>query len=1009
MSVPAVFALRAAATARHAELGLPRRGDEPWRHTNTDVFAQGVFEPAGPESGNGDLENAQAAAIAGLTADVRLIDGRVTSRGPAGRQTGGVSTNLLSETDAPTFGTLADYTTHGRADGAGLWALNTARLLDGAVVNIPAGTRPEAPVYLHFHTDAAALNVSPRVFVTVGKGASVRVIEHHTGHGASWTNAVTEIVVEAGATLDLIRLAEQGPDALNTASTFIAQAAGSHVTVHEIVLGARVSRSELNVSLNGPEAECALHGLYAVDGKRQSECHTTVRHAASHTRSRELYKGVLRDAGRGAFTGRILVDDGMKGCATEQQNPNLLLSADARVETQPQLEIRNNDVKAKHGATIGRLSAEAVFYLRSRGLSADAARRVLTVAFAAEIVDALPVAAARNHAQAALTRLLEAAAQAPAPARAKPRGFDANALREQFPVLRQTVHGNPLAYLDNGATTQKPQFVLDAINQFYARDNANIHRAVHELGERATAGYEAARQTVARFLNAPSPEQIVFTKGTTEAINLVAYSFLRPRLKAGDEILVTGMEHHANLVPWHLACAATGAVMRHVPLLDDGRLDLDALPELLTPRTRLFAFAHVSNALGTVNPVKALIAQAHAAGVPVLIDGAQAVAHLPADELDVTALGADFYVFSGHKIYGPTGIGVLYGKAEHLEAMPPWQGGGDMIREVFLESSTYAPPPSRFEAGTPPIAEAIGLGAALTWYMALDRDAALAHEHTLLDVATEMVRKLPGARIIGTAPRKVAVLSFVLDGVHPHDAGTIVNIEGVAVRAGHHCAQPVMARYGVPATIRATFAPYNTLADVEALERGLRRALTQKTGATASQPDALTLAQSAESARAVAELSQLYHELVIDHGHHPRNTGALPLANHHARGHNPLCGDRLTLALEVKDGVVSDVRFIGDGCAISMASASLMTQAVKGLPIERVEHLYERFHALVTDGADRPTDADELGKLAAFSGVRRFPTRVKCASLAWHTLHAALNTPQHAETDAVTTELGDVR
>ncbi|MCK6575809.1 SufS family cysteine desulfurase [Myxococcota bacterium] len=401
--------------------------------------------------------------------------------------------------------------------------------------------------------------------------------------------------------------------------------------------------------------------------------------------------------------------------------------------------------------------------------------------------------------------------------------FDAAALRAEFPVFEQTIRGKALAYLDNGATTQKPRAVIDAVTRFYAHDNANIHRAVHTLGERATAGYEGARAIAARFLNAPSPNEIIFTRGTTEGINLVARSFVEPRLQPGDEILVTGMEHHANLVPWHMVCQARGARVTHVPLLDDGSLDLDALPGLLTDRVRLFAVTQVSNALGTVNPIRALVAQAHARGIPVLVDAAQAVAHLPAAALDVQATGADFVAFSGHKIYGPTGIGVLYGRSEHLSAMPPIMGGGDMIREVFLDRSTYAEPPARFEAGTPPIAEAIGLGAALTWFMGLDREAALAHEDALLARATAALAAQPGVRLIGTAREKVTVLSFVLDFAHPHDAATFFDFEGVAVRAGHHCAQPVMARFGVPATLRATFAPYNTEADVEALLRAVAR------------------------------------------------------------------------------------------------------------------------------------------------------------------------------------------
>lgn len=401
--------------------------------------------------------------------------------------------------------------------------------------------------------------------------------------------------------------------------------------------------------------------------------------------------------------------------------------------------------------------------------------------------------------------------------------FDAHALREQFPVLAQTVNGKPLCYLDNAATTQKPRAMLDALHRFYTQDNANIHRAVHALGSRATAAYEAARGVVQRFLDAGSEREIVFTRGTTEGINLVAYSFVLPRLQPGDEILVTQMEHHANLVPWQIVAQARGAHIRFVPVRDDGTLDLDALPGLLTERTKIFAVAQVSNSLGTVNPVAQLVALAHAKGVPVLVDAAQAVAHLPAEAFSVRKSGCDFLVFSGHKIYGPTGIGALYGKAEHLKAMPPWWGGGDMIREVFIEKSTYAEPPARFEAGTPPIAEAVGLAAALNWFQDQDRAGLFAHEDRLLALATEAVGTLPGARIVGTAPHKVAVLSFTLDFAHPHDAATILDLEGVAVRAGHHCAQPTMARFGVPATLRASFAPYNVEADVEALMRGLAR------------------------------------------------------------------------------------------------------------------------------------------------------------------------------------------
>ncbi|HEX6617936.1 MAG TPA: cysteine desulfurase [Gemmatimonadales bacterium] len=396
-------------------------------------------------------------------------------------------------------------------------------------------------------------------------------------------------------------------------------------------------------------------------------------------------------------------------------------------------------------------------------------------------------------------------------------------LRQDFPILGERVRGRPLVYLDNAATSQKPRAVIEAVSRFYAADNANVHRGVHTLSERATVAYEGVRERVARFLNAASPREIVFTRGTTEAINLVAHSWGASALRPRDEILVTAMEHHSNLVPWQLLAERAGAVVRAVPITDAGELDLDAFERLLTERTRLLAVTHLSNALGTVNPVRELVARAAARGVVTLIDGAQSVPHLA---VDVRALGCDFFAFSGHKVYGPTGVGVLYGREALLERMPPWQGGGDMIETVTLEGSTYAPPPARFEAGTPMIAQVIGLGAALEYLEAVGRAATGAWEEELLARATEQVGALDGVRLIGTAREKSSVLSFVMDGVHPHDIGAVLDDEGVAVRAGHHCAQPVMRRFGVPATVRASFAFYNTHEEVTALVRGLRRVRT---------------------------------------------------------------------------------------------------------------------------------------------------------------------------------------
>ena len=392
--------------------------------------------------------------------------------------------------------------------------------------------------------------------------------------------------------------------------------------------------------------------------------------------------------------------------------------------------------------------------------------------------------------------------------------------RADFPILNQQVHGKPLVYLDNAATTQKPQAVIDALVNYYAQDNSNIHRGVHTLSERATSHYEAARQRIQRFLNASSEREIIFTRGTTESINLVAMTYGRANVGPGDEVLITGLEHHSNIVPWQILTAEKGARLRVAPINDAGEVILEEFERLLSPRTKLVGISHVSNALGTVNPIARMIELAHRAGAVVLVDGAQAVAHIP---VDVRALDADFYAFSGHKIYGPTGIGVLYGKEKLLQAMPVYHGGGDMIKSVTFEKTVYNDLPYKFEAGTPDIAGVIGLGAAIEYLDAIGIENAAAHEHDLLVYATEQLERIPGVRILGTAAEKAAVISFVMEGIHPHDVGTILDTEGIAVRAGHHCAQPVMDRFGVPATSRASFALYNTREEVDALVQGVRK------------------------------------------------------------------------------------------------------------------------------------------------------------------------------------------
>jgi len=396
--------------------------------------------------------------------------------------------------------------------------------------------------------------------------------------------------------------------------------------------------------------------------------------------------------------------------------------------------------------------------------------------------------------------------------------FAAETVRADFPILSERVHGQPLVYLDSANTSQKPESVLKAMDDYYRQANANIHRATHVLSERATALYEGGRAKAAAFLNAPDPHTIVLTKGTTDGINLVAQSYGRSTLKPGDEILLTWLEHHSNIVPWQLVAEQTGAVIKVVPVNEAGELELDQFAARLSARTKILAVGHVSNALGTINPIAAMIAQAHAAGAVVLVDGAQAAPHLV---IDVQALDCDFYVLSSHKMFGPTGTGVLYGRASLLEAMPPYQGGGDMIASVTFEKTLYNQVPYKFEAGTPNMAGVVGLGAAVDYLAGIDRDAALEHEDAVLAYATAQVRQIPGARIIGEARHKTGVLSFTLDGVHPHDAGTILDRQGVAVRTGQHCAQPVMDRFGIPATIRASLGIYNTRGDIDALVRGL--------------------------------------------------------------------------------------------------------------------------------------------------------------------------------------------
>lgn len=398
--------------------------------------------------------------------------------------------------------------------------------------------------------------------------------------------------------------------------------------------------------------------------------------------------------------------------------------------------------------------------------------------------------------------------------------FDITSLRNDFPILSTLVGNKPLVYLDNAATTQKPKVVIDAIEYYYKAGNANIHRGVHYLAEKATEAYEDSRKVVANFLNARSESEIIFVRGTTEGINLIAHSFGKQYISEGDEIIISTLEHHANIVPWQLLCESTGAKLKVIPVSDKGELELDAFDSLLSEKTKLVSVVHASNSFGTINPVKQIVDKAHAVGAKVLLDGAQAVGHFP---VDMQALDCDFYVYSGHKLFGPTGIGVVYGKYDLLDSLPPYQGGGDMISKVTFEKTTFKEPPGRFEAGTPHISGAIGMAAGIRYLEGLDRNALLAHEHDLLDYGTGKLSEIDGIRLLGTAEEKVSVISFTMEGSHPHDIATVLDADGIAIRAGHHCTQPLLQRFGVSATARASFAFYNTREEIDHLAESLKK------------------------------------------------------------------------------------------------------------------------------------------------------------------------------------------
>ena len=598
-------------------------------------------------------------------------------------------------------------------------------------------------------------------------------------------------------------------------------------TQHLLALGGRLVRSNLRLALEGRAAACRLDGLFLADGDRQVDLHTQVSHVGLATETVQDYRGIAAGRGRGGFNGKIVVQSSARGANASQSSRNLLLTPLAEINARPQLEIEVDEVQCRHGATTGTLDPEQLFYLVSRGLDPAAARALLTFAFCLDVTGRLPIASVRAAAETLVFGRAAGSRSDPgnrlmAAVRETAVALDLARIRSDFPVLARRVNGHPLAYLDNAASSQQPSPVIDAVAEYARSHHANVHRGVHTLSQEATALFEGAREKVQRFINAASPAEIVFVRGTTEAINLVAQSYGRPRLVPGDEIVVSHLEHHSNIVPWQLLCEQTGAKLRVVPIDRSGVVDFDAYLALLAPKTRIVALAHVSNALGTVLPLDRFIAEARQRGIVSVIDGAQAVPHLP---VDVQALGSDFYAFSAHKMYGPTGIGVLHARESLLAAMPPWQGGGDMILSVSFAGSTWNHLPHRFEAGTPNIGGAVGLGAAIDYMGRIGHERIAAHEQDLLDYATARLSEIEGLALIGTAPVKCSLVSFAVEGIHPHDLGTVLDSRGVAVRTGHHCAMPVMEFFGVPATTRASFALYNTRDEVDALHDALLYAI----------------------------------------------------------------------------------------------------------------------------------------------------------------------------------------
>ena len=822
---------REAAFASFAATGFPSRKHERWRYTDLAPIANGRFKM---------LEQPQpdaAASPEALLAQAGLADGRAAVVFVDGALAYQSTDDWLEAGSLELMGVAQSLQTFGSPLGGcdlTVWplaALNVAFARDGLHVAARSGAQPAEPLHVLFASTAREPRAThPQLTVRLEAQATLTLIVHHLSEPASenWTNVLVSAELAAGARLDLHRVQSCGPEHLQTELLHAKLGPEAHLELTSVDLGSRLVRNDVVVRLDETGASCELAGLATPVDAQHVDNHVSVEHRASDTTSNQIFRIIAAEHGRGVFNGRVAVGKGTRGISASQSSDNLLLDASAEIDTKPELEINADDVRCSHGATVGEIDESQLFYLRARGIGESDARGLLTLAFADRILDRVPGASLkRSIAEKFGVTLPMETDPKMSQARPLPTGVSTatraiESLRTDFPALDQLVRGKPLVYLDSAASAQRPQRVIDAMVTQESRNHANIHRGVHELSQRSTDAFERARELVREFLNAASTQEIVFTRGTTESINLVASSLGRMLLEPGDEVLVTQMEHHSNIVPWQLICEQTGARLVAAPITRTGEVDLEAFDRCLNERTKIVAVVHVSNALGTINPVKALIDKAHGAGALTVVDGAQAAPHLV---IDVRELGCDFYALSGHKMYGPTGIGVLYGKERWLDRMPPYQGGGEMILTVSFESSTYAALPHKFEAGTPNITGAIGLGATIEYLAAIDTQARIDYEDALLRYATEQLAQVPGLEIIGTAPAKAGVVSFTLGSIHAHDVGTILDQEAVAIRTGHHCAMPVMDFFCVPATARASFGLYNNRDDVDRLVLGLEHAL----------------------------------------------------------------------------------------------------------------------------------------------------------------------------------------